>query len=515
MKRSVRCAVVLGGCWLVSCGPPGAVGSSVRPEAPSGAEAVDGAQTKCRAVGPTGQPLIVDWPAHQRADLEVAMMQGVAIVGYSCERLELLTDCQVDGQYGFLGVEPHADVVQLLDADEVRANLPGFSGALIADVGAELQRGSSIDLAMIIAGKAMTTVPHTSRDKLVGRCDGATHFVRGAFVGAFAMAKGTRGTARTAAQIFGAGVDAQSTSSRRATSKDGEPAACSSVEPGDSKPPAKCRSAIRLELVALTEEGVEPPTSSTIDDVRAANACPEGMVQSGGKCTTPTQGSAYQCSGSDPTECQAQCDRGSVTSCFILGVMSESGQGVRQDYQHAARLYDQTCSKGLAEGCNRLGVLHFYGSGVSKDGPRAAELFLGSCRLGSADACSNLGLVLDVGRGVVRDSARAAQLFEAACNGGDSPGCFNAGVLHSAGRGTKRDEARAAAFFNRARQGGILDRLRLGCSYGNAYSCFGLGYLHQRGLWLPQDDAAAKSYFERSCPGVEWGCEALGRPGGG
>lgn len=487
----------------------------MRPDAPSAVEAVDGPRAKCHEVGATGQPLIVDWPAHERGNLEEAMMQGVAVVRYSCDRLELLSDCKLAGKYGFLGLTQREEVVQLVDADEIQANLPAFGGALVADIGAELQRGSSLDLAMVLAGKSKTTVPRASRKELVGSCEGATHFVRGAFIGAFAMAKGTRGAVKTTAQIFGAGAKAQSESGRRASSRDGDPAACKSVQPGDSNPPTGCRSAIRLELVALGEGGAEPASGSAIDEIREANACPEGMVRSGGKCTTPAPEKAYQCSGRDPAECETQCDKGNVPSCFIVGVMNESGGGVPQDYARAAKLYDQTCKQGLAEGCNRLGVMHFYGTGVPKDGPRAVRLFLGSCRFGLADACNNLGFVLDVGRGVQRDSVKAAQLFEAACNGGDVPGCFNAGVLHSAGRGVKNDETRAAAFFERARQGGVVARFRGGCNYGNAYSCFGLGYMHQRGLWLPKDEAAAKSYFEKSCPGVEWGCEALGRPASG
>ncbi len=66
--------------------------------------------------------------------------------------------------------------------------------------------------------------------------------------------------------------------------------------------------------------------------------------------------------------------------------------------------------------------------------------------------------------------------------------------------------------FERARQGGVVEDFRMGCEYGDAYSCFGLGYLHDRGLYLPKDPAKARTYYEKSCPGVEWGCEALGRP---
>lgn len=476
---------------------------------------MDGDPGKCRKVGEAGQPLVVDWPAHERVNLEEAMMQGVAVVSYSCEGLKLLADCKIAGSYGFMGLTQREEVVQLVDADEIRANLPGFGVALVADIGAELRRGSSLDLAMVLAGKSKTTVPRATRAELTGSCQGATHFVRGAFIGAFAMSKGTRGSVGTTAKIFGSGAEAKSESERRAKSREGDPKACASVQPGDSKPPTGCRSAIRLELVALSEVKESTAGSSPIDELKEATACPEGMVRSGAKCTPPAPEKAYACSGTDATECQTQCSKGNVESCFFLGSMYETGRGAQQDFAKAASHYQSTCDRGLAEGCNRLGVMHFYGSGATKDAERAVKLFALSCKTGLADACNNLGFVLDVGRGVARDSAKAAILFEAACNGGDVPGCFNAGVLHVAGRGVAKSESKAAAFFERARQGGVVERYRSGCEYGNAYSCFGLGYMHQRGLMLPKDETLAKKYLERSCPGVEWGCEALGRPPGG
>lgn len=443
------------------------------------------------------------------------MLQGVAVVTYDCKQLRLLNECRVEGQYGFLGLSKREEVVQLVDADEIRANLPGFGTSLVANIGAELQRGASLDLAMVLAGKAKTTVPAVSRARLSGACDGATHFVRGAHIGAFAMTTGTRGSVRTSAQIFGVGAAAQSESERKATSRDGEPASCVGVQPGDDKPPKGCRSAIRLELVALSDDASDASAPTLAEELRQAASCPEGLVLSGGKCTAPAADTAYQCSGQDPAECGAQCEKGHLGSCFALGLMHENGQGVNRDYGRAAELYRRSCDAGSAMGCNRLGVMHFYGGGAEKNPDKAASLFLASCRAGLADACNNLGFVVDVGRGVKRDSTKAAQLFVAACNGGDVPGCFNAGVLHAAGRGVSANPVLARQFFERARQGGLVRRFDLGCQHGNAYSCFGFGYMLREGMYVPRDVARAKTFFERSCPDIEWSCEALGRPASG
>lgn len=499
---------------VAACGGPpvGSVGSSLRPDAPTGREALDGATPPCREVSKSGQPLVLDWPAHERQNLEAAMLQGVAVVAYDCKQLRLLGECRADGEYGFLGLTQREEVVQLVDADEIQANLPGFGSSLVADIGAELKRGASLDLAMMLAGKSRTTVQSVSRAKLSGSCEGATHFVRGAHVGAFSMTTGTRGSVRTSAQIFGAGAAATSSSQRKAQSRDGDPKACSHVQPGDPTPPTGCRSAIRLELAVLSEAGAPAQTRSAIDEIREASACPDGMVRFAGKCTSPAAERPYQCTGTDPAECTEQCGKGSLGSCFVLGVLYENGEGVARDYGRAAELYQSSCDAGSAQGCNRLGVMHFYGGGAEKNPQKAAQLFLTSCRAGLADACNNLGFVLDVGRGVAKDSAKAARLFEAACNGGDVPGCFNAGMLARAGRGVAADAQLATKFFERARHGGVVERFQFGCQHGNAYSCFGVGYLLRAGLFVPKDDAAARTYFERSCPDIEWSCEALGRP---
>ena len=486
----------------------------MRPDKANAAELVDGPR-ECRQVGETGQPLIVDWPAHQRGDLEESMLNGVAVVAYDCKQLRLLKDCRIEGSYGFLGLTRREEAFQLVDADEISANLPGFGVQLIADMGAELQRGRSLELAMVLAGKSRTTVPRASRQQLLGACSGATHFVRGAYIGAFALATGERGKARATAEIFGIGASAASDSRRKAQSREGDPKACDGIQPGDSRPPAGCRSAIRLELVGISEGG-EPATPPTdVEQIKAANACPAGLVKVAGKCTFPSPEQVRTCTGADSTDCQTQCDKGDWTSCFILGSMYETGETVAQDFARASELYARSCAKGVPQGCNRLGVMHFYGSGVPQNAQRAVELFLSSCRAGYADACNNLGFVLDVGRGIARDSVKALALFEAACNGGEVPGCFNAGVLYDAGRGAAADKNKAQQYFERAQQGGVVDSFQFGCRYGNAYSCFGLGYMHQRGMFVSKDPAAAHGFFEKSCPGVEWGCEALGRPPSG
>jgi hypothetical protein len=151
--------------------------------------------------------LVVDG-TRQRSDLEVAMREGVSVVKFDGSGMKLLKDCRIDGNYGFIGVNTKEHVVSLTSAEEVKANLPAAGLGILAKLGAELGRSQSLDIAIVMVGKRKTTWAHAARQDLKGDCSGATHFVRGANIGAFAMRSGAKGKARTVAEIFGAGVSA-------------------------------------------------------------------------------------------------------------------------------------------------------------------------------------------------------------------------------------------------------------------------------------------------------------------
>ena len=489
------------------CGPAQSA-QAVQPDALTAKQAMGDSQQDavCRAPGSRGTPLVVDWPAQDRMDLEAAMHDGVAVVRYECGKIELLSVCHAPGSYGFLGLTPRAEVIRLGNVDEIRANLPLQGAALVANLGAEIERGQVLDLAVMFAGKQRTTVATATKAQIVGDCAGATHFVRGAFVGAFAMSSGTKGRVRVAAEIFSSGVTSNSEAQRSAERRDGDPNACSGVKSGDDKLPQGCSAAIRLELVGLGtgDAASQPATPAVPAELEAQMACPDGMVASGGKCTSD-RAAPYRCSGASTDECKTQCEAGDVESCAILASMHEAAR----NYDSAVGLHERACSAGLAFSCSRLGVMFFYGSSVKKDTDKAAKLFTLACEAGDADGCNNLGAVLDMGTGIQRDRTRGAALFVAACNAGDAQACFNAAVSYRDGRGVTPDPARAATYLERAKAGGIVALFERGCSGGQAYTCWGLGYMMQHGLFVARDVPKARQLFERSCPAVQWACESL------
>ena len=262
---------------IAACGGPGAVGNAARPEAPTGSEAFEEKPAAgCEGVGKYAEPLIVDWKSQERTDLELAMKKGVAVVSYDCKTIRMLKDCSLNGSYEYAGVSLKEDMVQLENADEVRANLP-LSGIKL---GGELERGSSIDVALVMVGKRGSTAGAVSKDTLKGTCEGATHVVRAAYVGAFAMARGSRGKVRAVAEVFGAGGEAKSESQKHTSNKDGDVTACKSSSPDSPKPPDQCQSALRLELTPISNQPVaaEKQEKTSPADL-GANTCGPGEVR--------------------------------------------------------------------------------------------------------------------------------------------------------------------------------------------------------------------------------------------
>lgn len=486
---------------LVGCGT-GAAGNAVRPKETTAAEGLG--EGACREADSSGEPLVVDWKPEQRGDLELVMKENVAVVSYSCKGIKLLKECKVDGKYGFLGMSKKEQVVRLTSADEVKANLP-LGGASIAG---SLAGGSTLDVAMVMVGKVKTTWAKVSADELQGDCAGATHFVKGAMVGAFVMETGTKGEVKTAAQMFGAGASGQSSSEKNVKNKDGDVADCSKASPDDKKAPGQCQAFIRLELKAIAPKATEAkpteakPEAPKAPEVAAVETgCPKGLVMTEGKCADPKSAAAYTCSGKDVAECQEQCQKGSTASCGAAGALVASGTGgATRDDAKARELLGKGCDGGDTKSCSNLGVMLAQGRGGAKDAAGAAKKLEKGCADADALACGTLGMLTKAGEGVSKDEAKAAQLLTKACEGGHDLACATAGKMLVDGAGTAKDVTKGADFLKRA------------CDGSQGQACVDLGLLIEAGKDVPKNPILAKLLFQRGCfRGNEKACFAQGR----
>lgn len=503
-------------------------------------------------------PLVVDWPAGERTDLEVSTNDGVAVVRVEPNSIRLLRDCHLSGSYGFLGVSTKEQLIRLDDAGDVALSLPLRGVGLAAELGGELGTSTALDVALVTVGRRRTIRTSAPRSALKGgECAGATHFIRGFDVGAFVLATSEKSRVSTVAGMFGAKASYARKSGKAVREADGNLEACKTVQPGDKAAPAQCGAPLRLDLKALDE-----------DEAVQGSVCGGDLVRAGGKCSPRERVApkvAFECNPANEEECRAQCDAGSATSCgfyalrlrystattpdfkairgvaergctgraetacVVLGEVFQYGNGVAPDIQRAAELYDKACTAGEPVGCFRHGGLYDRRPGLPVDYAKAAELYDRACRGGYADGCNNLGALAVAGHGQPAAPDKARTIYEQACTNGSSVACGNLGDLHAAGLGGPKDVTRAGDLWAQACGKSGTHCVRLGdatsgagplvkdtmrsvemyqrgmkllsaqCNLGVADRCDDLGWLFHDGKAVPRDDAQALTHIRTGC----------------
>lgn len=520
MRAMSRAALLVGhltALHLAACGSAGGAGSAVAPDTPTAAGALGEADPACTGVPRRPEPLVVDWRSSDRADLEVAMKDSLAVV-HGCDGFRLLKACSAKGSYGFAGVRRKEDVVKLTGTDELRANLPIASAGLKA----EMDRGATIDLALVVVGKRHAGVLEMARGDLEGDCEGATHVVRAASIGAFAVATGTTGKVASVAELFGAGTSGASASERKSVSKDGDPTACTEAKSSDAEPPELCGSVLRVELVEVTAtKGAAAPPDSTSAPLE--NPCPAGLVLTGGTCTRRAQ-AGYRCARDDVAECTAQCDAGNGDSCFNLSWLKG------KEKERSRALADKACSLGSGEGCQA--------AAYHRDGkhPEWLSFMAQACDIGQGDACHIAGVYIQRGdaRGSAEDVRRmftracqlraflacvatawwhvrandwktASRTLDAACDGGDGQACGLLGAFHircAYGRVAGMSPGDVPMCKKFPKPDAAIAVKALGKACANAWApgvCQTVAQMLREGQLVKKDVAQAVRYYEIGC----------------
>lgn len=487
---SHRIVPVLGAWGLVllaGCG--GKTGDLVRPEDYRG-DAVMGAAVTCSATPSPARPLTVDLDSATREDLEAQLDQGLVVVAYDCKSLRVLPDCGLRSAagYEYAGLSVQEDVVQMTGLDELAVNVPLGS----VNLGAEMKSGHSIDVALVSVGRRSSTVTRLGADELTGTCEGATHYVRRASIGAFSMAKGSVGKVAAVVDLFKASASGQSASERSAMSRGGSLEACRTAGPGAAAPPQQCALPIRLDLTPIASSDA----TATDDATRrqpieaAANPCPEGFAFTDGVCTRDD--GPHLCDPGDPTECREQCTRGNAESCTNLGAYlvahgENTPAGWERSFGEAMPFFKRACDAGAVEGCAGLARVMFpieITRATLAQAKRSIELGKRACEAGSAAACQDVSLAYFNGSGdettMPRDYDAYREFAERACDLGNHYSCGDAGEEYVAPNGSNaKDPAKALAFFAR------------GCNGGEAQVCTKLADRLLRGTGGVTKDVAA------------------------
>jgi hypothetical protein len=258
-------------------------------------------------------------------------------------------------------------------------------------------------------------------------CQGATHLVRGATVGAFVLALSEQKT--TGVGVGVVGVTGQD--SRVVLNQQGDTKACASVS--DSLhapvPPPQCGAPIRLVLIPIEgkpwPDAVDPP------------ACPPGRYENtDGVCSPPRPGVPHTCRFSEPADCLEQCRLRSPSSCNSLGVHYEFGWASGRDERLAMQLYTAACGANHAKACtNRARLVLKVSDPRSPDGLAAVQLLNRTCHGDDTRACTELAKYETIDTAVVTAAASLVpglrprlgptrgELLQRGCRGGDAAAC--------------------------------------------------------------------------------------------
>lgn len=509
---------------LGACGQKN-LGSTLAPPDQSASEALGQGAGQCTDVGTVAEPYVVDLRGTERSHLEAAMSEGLALVRYDCNGLEVLKGCSVEGitsnPYSFVAVSMKEDQVQIETLDQLKANLPASAATLEG----ELSSGAAIDIGLMMVGKRSTQKSTVIASELEGPgCEGATHFVREAIVGAFAVDKGTQGRARAAAEIFGASAAAGSEANKRVANRDGDPDACRSVRPGDRDLPESCRSAITILLYPVHEQA--PPSEQLAagdaegSDEAALTAleakCPDGFVRSQGKCARASEVRSFECKPGDREQCQQQCDAGNPGSCYHLALLERDRDAKRRLFERACddpdgpadactaaahaiwfvddrddrdpkryvELLTKGCDRGDSRGCQTLGTAQVGGLGIPKNVSEGLSKIERACGMGSRFACQSLATKL-VETGV--DPKRGLSMIDRLCSDGGRTECSAAANLYRSGRSIAKDHRKELGYRVKA------------CELGLLHECRSVGDMHRTGTGTKKDRTRAMAFYDRAC----------------
>lgn len=204
-------------------------------------------QAKCGVKASAAKPLVVEWPAADRAALEAKATRSLVAVRYAGCEMEVLTNCTVAGTYSYLGLNQKREGVRIKSVDELYAQLPVGAVALEG----KLERAGQLNVDMVIVGRKEAERAEFSERDLEGRCSEATHVITGLTVGAFSFYAGASAEIGAGVKVGNIGAGASSGTDREVLKEDGNADSCAAASQSDTNAPDGCGALLRVEVVPI------------------------------------------------------------------------------------------------------------------------------------------------------------------------------------------------------------------------------------------------------------------------
>lgn len=497
LTRSLRRSALLTTFLLMTPGMVacGGLGKTVRPASIESGDASlqgPGGGANCTEETLKGKqsPFVVNASDGLRGDLEAAINQGLVMVRYSCDGIQIVDDCRLEGStYAYAGLSRKSKLLEMKDAVSAKANL-GIN--LTSDIQAQMAAGRSLFVQYVMIGKRTTTVRAVSRDQLVGsECGQVTHYVRSADLGAFVMqtAESVEGGAKV--DLFTSSGEAEAGSSAMTRISDGNHESCQELKA--ESPLAGCKAVIRVSLKPV-KDGDTGPQPSQKAGTEVAIGCPEGFVYSGDLCVPAKSAETFLCDENDFAQCDEQCNKGDEKSCGRLASMLLL---LEQDSDVArAAIYNIPDDFQLED-------MNFFN--------QRADLFKEACYSDEPDACTLAGVGMmaramkKAGPDATPESMDKAVLNEVGplmsrgCAGGEPYACELLGQMFAFNQ--HNDEMATLIGLEDMSQQNYYELLANSCVNGNGAACLTLSEAFITAEVLPQSAEAAGEFAGYACQG--------------
>lgn len=153
---------------------------------------------------------------------------------------------------------------------------------------------------------------------------------------------------------------------------------------------------------------------------------------------------------------------------YSLGNSYIDGEGVKQSYSQAIKMYQRAIANNIAAAYNALGLCYGYGTGlgVAKDDKKEFELQLKAAELGLPIAMNNVAYKYRNGDGVEKDENKYLEWIRRSAECGNASAQCGIGIDYWFGEIVEKDLQQAQKWFEKAISGGNY----------RAMSCLGVMY---------------------------------------
>jgi hypothetical protein len=265
-------------------GPRGAPGGP-QAFAPAPIPGVSQGPAACQYALSQGNPLLTEWPASEKSNLEVLLRGGAVAVEFTGCAMKLLPQCRPGGRYTFERTTLNSDSIDIKSSDELFAKLP--LGAVSLE--GELKRTGRLQVKTWVSGQARLEGVSPDQVSGSGDCARATHLLGGLTVGAFSLNAGgelSGGASADVVRLGEAGGKASRSSEQLRSA--GDPDSCRLGS--EYEPHFNCRSPIQAFLWRIPGRGrAEGPAGTIRVDLVSGNAGARWDVYYDDEvvCTTP------------------------------------------------------------------------------------------------------------------------------------------------------------------------------------------------------------------------------------